>query len=100
VQASLYVLRDFWLIDTSKALALHKLHTMPCVFQLDDANIEKIIDLARYTYNEEGKGSEEGIGSLSSIVCQYIVLNAAVLSIYARFTKILTEGGQFIAMPT
>jgi hypothetical protein len=81
-------------------LALHKLHKTLCIFKLDDENIEDVISLARYAYREEGKGSEEGIGSLSSIVCQYIVLNAAVLSIYARFTKILTEGGQFIAMPT
>jgi hypothetical protein len=67
-----------------------------CIFQLDDANIKDIIDLARYAYNEEGKGSEEGIGSLRSMVCQYMALNAAVLSLYDGFTELLAEGGQFV----
>jgi hypothetical protein len=94
--ASLFVLGDFWLIDTLKALSLHKLHKTLCIFQLDDANIEDIIDLARYVYNEKGKGSEEGIGSLRSMVCQYMALNAAVLSLYDGFMELLAEGGQFV----
>ena len=94
--ASLYVLGDFWLSDSLKALALHKLHKTLCIFQLDDENIKDIIDLARYAYKEEGKGFEKGIGGLRSMVCQYMVLNAAVLSPYTEFTELLAEGGQFV----
>lgn len=94
--ASLYVLGDFWLSDTLKTLALHKLHQTLCIFQLDDKNIEDIIDLARYAYNEEGKGFEEGIGELRSLVCQYMVLNAVVVSIHAGFKEFLAEGGEFV----
>ncbi len=79
-----------------KALALHKLHKTLCIFQLDDENVKDIVDLARYAYNEEGKGSEEGIGGLRSMVCQYMVLNAAVLSTYTAFIELLAEGGQFV----
>jgi len=77
-------------------LSLHKLHKTFCIFQLDDKNIEDIIDLVRYAYNEEGKGLEEGIGGLRSIVCQYMALDTAVLSLYAGFTELLTRGGQFV----
>lgn len=94
--ASLYVLGDFWLSDTLKTLALHKLHQTLCIFQLDDKNIKDIIDLARYAYNEEGKGFEEGIGELRSLVCQYMVLNAVVVSIHADFKEFLAEGGEFV----
>ena len=94
--ASLYVLGDFWLIDSLKALALYKLHKTLCIFQLDDENIEDIVDLARYAYNEEGKGLEEGIGRLRGMVCQYMALNAAVLSLHAGFTDLLADGGQFV----
>ena len=94
--ASLYVLGDFWLIDSLKALALYKLHKTLCIFQLDGKNIEDIVDLARYAYTDEGKGLEEGIGRLRAMVCQYMALNAAVLSPYAGFTDLLAEGGQFV----
>jgi len=94
--ASLYVLGDFWLSDTLKTLALHKLHQTLCIFQLDDKNIKDIIDLARYAYNEEGKGFEKGIGELRSLICQYMVLNAVVVSINADFKEFLAEGGEFV----
>lgn len=93
---SVYVLADFWFTDTLKALALYKLHKTLCIFQLDDKNIWDIIDLARYVNNEAGKGLEEGIGGLRSIVCEYMALNAAVLSLHTRFTELLAEGGQFV----
>jgi hypothetical protein len=85
-------LGDFWLSDTLKALALHKLQKTLCIFQLDDENIMDIIDLAKYAYNEEGKGFEEGIGGLRSMVCQYMVLIAAVLSPYANLRNFLRRG--------
>jgi hypothetical protein len=64
--ASLYVLGDFKLIDSLKALALFKLHKTLCVFQVDDGNVEDIIALARYAYSEGGGGGglDEGIGNL------------------------------------
>ncbi|RFU33664.1 hypothetical protein B7463_g2683, partial [Scytalidium lignicola] len=67
--ASLYVLGDYQLIDSLKALALYKLHKTLRVFQLNDENVEDIVDLARYAYSEEGKGLEEGIGALRGLVC-------------------------------
>ncbi len=58
--ASLYILGDFRLIDSLKALALFKLHKTLCVFQLDDGNAEDIIALARYVYSKEGGGGGFG----------------------------------------
>jgi hypothetical protein len=52
-----------------------------CIFKLDDENIEDVISLARYAYREEGKGSEEGIGSLRGMVCRYMASNTTVLSL-------------------
>ncbi|KAH6715822.1 hypothetical protein BKA61DRAFT_642618 [Leptodontidium sp. MPI-SDFR-AT-0119] len=96
VHASMYVLGDFWLIDSLKALALYKLHRTLCIFQLNNENIEDIVYLARYAYNEETKGMEEGIGGLRSMICQYLAQNAAVLSLHAGFTDLLKDGGQFV----
>ena len=93
--ASLYVLGDYWLIDSLKALALYKLHKTLCVFKLEGENIQDIVDLARYAYIE-GKGVEEGIGKLRTMVCQYMALNALVLSPHTGFTDFLAEGGQFV----
>ena len=93
--ASLYVLGDLWLIDALKALAIYKLHKALCIFELDGKNVADIIDLARYAYKEEGKGLEDGIGRLRGIVCQYVALHAAVLSLQAVFLDFIEEGGQF-----
>jgi hypothetical protein len=58
--ASLYVLGDFQLIDSLKALALFKLHKTLCAFKLDKENIGDITDLARYTYSKDGsEGSRD-----------------------------------------
>jgi len=96
--ASLYVLADFQLIDSLKALALFKLHKTLCVFQLDDDNAEDLIDLAMYAYSEEGggRGFDEGFGPLRSLVCQYIAMNALTLSLDDGFMDLLGEGGQFV----
>ena len=59
--ASLYVLGDIWLIDTLKALALYKLHTALCIFELGDKNIDDIVELARCAYNEEAKVLEKEV---------------------------------------
>ena len=77
-------------------MAIHKLHKELCVFQLNDANIVDIVDLARYAYNEEGKGSEEGISTLRGLVCEYMACRTAILSPYTEFTDLLAEGGQFV----
>ena len=94
--AALYVLGDLWLIDSLKALALFKLHKTLCVFELDDTNVEDILDLARYAYLDEGKGSEEGIGDLRNMVCQYIASNVVVLTTDKGFIDLLGGGGQFV----
>ena len=93
--ASLYVLGDLWLIDALKALAIYKLHKALCIFELDGKNAADIVDLARYAYREEGKGSEDEIGRLRGIVCQYVAVHAAVLSLHAVFMDFIEEGGQF-----
>lgn len=94
--ATMYVLGDLWMIETLKALALFKLHHDLCIFQLDDTNAEDILELARFAYCEEGKGSEEGIGGLRGLVCQYMASNAVVLSLDNGFMDLLEEGGQFV----
>jgi hypothetical protein len=94
--ASLYVLGDFQLIDSLKALALFKLHKTLCAFQLDNENIGDITDLARYAYSEEGKGFDAGIGGLRGLVCQYMAIHAVELSLDTRFMNLLAEGGQIV----
>jgi hypothetical protein len=94
--ASLYVLGDFQLIDSLKALALFKLHKTLCAFQLDNENIWDITDLARYAYSEEVKGFDEGIGGLRGLVCQYMAIHAVELSLDNRFMNLLAEGGQIV----
>ena len=94
--ASLWVLGDFQLIDSLKALALFKLHKTLCAFQLDNENIGDITDLARYAYSEEGKGSDEGTGGLRDLVCQYMARHAVELSLDASFMNLLAEGGQIV----
>jgi hypothetical protein len=91
--ASLYVLGDFQLIDSLKALALFKLHKTLCAFQLDKENIGDITDLARYTYSKDGS---EGIEGLRGLVCQYMGLHAVELSNDTRFMNLLAEGGQIV----
>ncbi|RDL31411.1 uncharacterized protein BP5553_09620 [Venustampulla echinocandica] len=91
--ASLYVLGDFRLIDSLKALALFKLHKALCMFQLKDRSIEDVVDLARYAYSEEGAGSDDG---LRVLVCNYTAENALVLSRHIGFMELLGEGGQFV----
>ena len=94
--ASLYVLGDYWLIDALRALAIYKLHKTLCTFELDNKNVIDIVDLARYAYEEESKGVEEdGIGRLRGIVCQYVALHAAELSVHTIFMDFIEEGGHF-----
>ena len=94
--ASLYILGDYQLIDSLKMLALHKLHRTLCNFHLNSYNMADIVDLARYAYTEEGKGTEEGIGELRSMVCHYMAINSVELSSDAAFMELLGEGGQFV----
>ncbi|TGO52729.1 hypothetical protein BCON_0136g00250 [Botryotinia convoluta] len=96
--AALYILGDFRLIDSLKALALYKLHKTLCVFQLSNENIKDVIDLTRYVYAEEGgeEGSGGEIGALRSLVCHYMAMNALVLSLDDGFMDLLGEGGQFV----
>lgn len=84
------------MIETLKALTLFKLHATLCAFELDDKNSEDIIELARYAYNDEGKGSDEGIGGLRNLVCQYMASNAVILSLDEGFMDLLEEGGQLV----
>ncbi|KAM0141408.1 hypothetical protein ACHAP3_002272 [Botrytis cinerea] len=96
--AALYILGDFRLIESLKALALYKLHKTLCIFELSDENVEDVIDLARYVYAEEGggEGSNGEIGALRSLVCHYMAMHAFVLSVDDGFMEFLGEGGQFV----
>ncbi|KUJ14613.1 uncharacterized protein LY89DRAFT_589405, partial [Mollisia scopiformis] len=91
--ASLYILGDYRLIDSLKALALYKLHKTLCIFQLNDENVKDVIDFARYTYSE-GQCLEEG--RLRGLVCRYMATNAVVLSHAEEFIDLLGEEGEFV----
>lgn len=93
--ATLYILADCWLIDSLKTLALNKLHDTLCTFELDDASIEDVLDLARYAYTE-GPGSGKEIGGLRNLVTQYIVRNSSEITPNSEFMELLDEGGQFV----
>jgi hypothetical protein len=94
--ASLYVLGDFQLIDSLKAMALFKLHKTLCAFKLDNENIGDITDLARYAYSKEVNGFDERTGGLRGLVCQYMAIHALELSLDAKFMNLLAEGGQIV----
>jgi len=94
--ASLYVLGDFQIVDSLKALALFKLHKTLCAFQLDNENVGDITDLARYAYSEDGRGFDEGVGGLRGLVCQYMAIHAMELSLDTKFMNLLAEGGQIV----
>lgn len=92
--ASLFLLADYHLIDSLKDLALFKLHKTLCGFDLDGENTVDIIDLARYAYSDEGRGSKKGVGSLRSLICQFMAEKALILSSDTGFAELLSEGGQ------
>ncbi|KAF7949337.1 uncharacterized protein EAE97_002846 [Botrytis byssoidea] len=96
--AALYILGDFRLIDSLKALALYKLHKTLSVFQLSTDNLQDVIDLVRYIYAEEGgeERSDGEIGALRGLVCLYMAINASALSLDDRGLEFLGEGGQFV----
>jgi len=73
-----------------------QLHKTLCIFHLTGENTEDITNLARHSYSDEGKGFEEGIGELRSLVCQYMAIHAVELSLDAAFMHLLGEGGQFV----
>ncbi|KAF5877949.1 uncharacterized protein Bfra_000114 [Botrytis fragariae] len=96
--AALYILGDFRLIDTLKALALYKLHKTLCAFELNSETFHDVIHLVRYVYAEEGgeEGCGDEIGALRSLVCHYMAMHAHDLSCENKFMELLGEGGQFV----
>jgi hypothetical protein len=68
---------------------LFKLHKTLCGFELDADNAADIVDLARYAYSDEGRGLEEGVRSLRSLVCQFMAEHALVLASDAAFAELL-----------
>lgn len=61
---------------------------------MDADNAADIVDLARYVYSDEGRGLEEGVRRLRSLVCQFVVEHALVLASDAAFAKLVSGGGQ------
>ncbi|TGO15904.1 hypothetical protein BTUL_0034g00260 [Botrytis tulipae] len=96
--AALYILGDFRLIDSLKALALYKLHKTLSVFRLSTDNLQGVIDLVRYIYAEEGgeERSDGEIEALRGLVCLYLAINAWMVPLDDRFMELLGEGGQFV----
>ncbi len=45
------------------------LHQVLRMFEPNSRNVTDIVDLARYAYEEEGKGGEDRISKLRGIVC-------------------------------
>jgi hypothetical protein len=99
--ATLYILADYRLVDSLKALALYKLHKTLCTFQLTTSNVEDVVKLARYVYAEEGgnegSGKEDGtVGELRALVCKYLAMHALFMVLDEGFMDLLAEGGQFV----
>ena len=95
--SALYILGDFKLIDSLKAIALHRLHKTLCLFSLNDKNAADVINLARYVYTEEGSGGTSGeqMSPLRMLVCEYMASNASVFIQNLGFMTKLAEGGEF-----
>lgn len=96
--AALWILGDYHLIDSLKALALYKLYKTLRIFQPNNKNVGDVIDLVKYVYSEEGGGGgvNEGISELRNLVCQFIAVNATALSDDEKFMEFLAEGGHFV----
>jgi hypothetical protein len=83
------------MVDSLKALSLNKLHKTLCTFKLDDLNTPDVLNLARYAYKAEGRGSEGGVGRLRDMVCHFLVLNAVTLTADKGFMELMMQGGDF-----
>ena len=96
--AAIYVLGDFNLIDSLKAIALHRLHKTLCYFILNEDNAADVINLARYAYSEEGSEGMPGeqMGQLRKLVCNYMATNGVELSRIPKFMDYMAEGGQVV----
>ncbi|KAL2071827.1 hypothetical protein VTL71DRAFT_13062 [Oculimacula yallundae] len=94
--ASLWVLGDYQLVESLKALALYKLHKTLSIFQLSKENISDVVDLARYAYSDEGAGSKEGISELRNLVCLFLAVHRKVLCNDDGFLNLMAEGGPLV----
>ncbi|CZS92063.1 uncharacterized protein RCO7_00689 [Rhynchosporium graminicola] len=94
--ASLWVLGDYQLVDTLKALALYNLHKTLGIFQITKENMCDVIDLVRYSYADEGAGSTEGVSELRHMVCLFLAMHQRVLCQDEGFVELLAEGGQLV----
>jgi hypothetical protein len=94
--AHLYVLADYWLITPLKTLSLNKLHATLRTFELDERNTPDILALARYAYQDEGRGSgDDGTGGLRELVCRFLVTHAVTLTANEGFMELMREGREF-----
>ncbi|KAH6672841.1 hypothetical protein B0J14DRAFT_482231, partial [Halenospora varia] len=90
---ALYFLADYHQVDSLKHLSLYKLHKTLRTFIIDDMNIPDVIDLAKFAYHKhEGYVGHE----LRNVICQFMAVNALVLTFDEEFMELLGEGGQFV----
>ncbi|ORY08704.1 hypothetical protein BCR34DRAFT_616239 [Clohesyomyces aquaticus] len=96
--ARLYAFANVRLVDSLKALALHKLQQTLLNFKLYRKRVGDVIELARYAYSNEhtpDRGSRE-VDSLRRLVVEYISSEVDIIGECPEFVDLLREGGEFV----
>lgn len=92
--AKIYVFAERYLIDSLRDQCLKSLHRDLCNFSLNLQNIEQILDLLEYTYEQTSRQSSAGTNSLRSVVLHYVSCEIRTLVKDTRFRSLLDNFGE------
>ena len=96
--AQLYVFASQYMVEPLKKICLHKLRQDLSELKPNESNIEEIVTMLVYTYDNSTAGKGDGIGEdLRELVIKYAVWKAEVLVKYDLFKAMLMSGGQVVA---
>lgn len=96
--ARVYVFADTYDIPDLRSLALDKLHHALCSFEIITDQMEKVIDLARFSYcNENTRDNEAGrdLDNLRRMVVHFVVCVFGTIVKDDKFLGMMEEGGCF-----
>lgn len=92
--AKIYVFADRYLIDSLRDQCLKSLHRDLCNFSINLQDIEEILELLEYTYEQTGRQSSSEIHSLRSVVIHYTACEIRTLIEETRFRSLLDSCGE------
>ncbi|KAJ5111786.1 hypothetical protein NUU61_001416 [Penicillium alfredii] len=85
----LYVFATRYLVDSLRTQCLKSLHRDLCEFSLNKRNINHVLDLIEYAYQESGRGEPEGESTLRNLVIHYAACEARTLAEDPRLRDLL-----------